>query len=59
MEDYFELLKEINYEGHSFDHFFTPRRADFLYDLIIRYGVAEIVMSDQGREFMNKVNQEL
>ena len=33
--------------------------ADFLYDLITRYGVAEIVMSDQGREFVNRVNDEL
>ena len=33
--------------------------ADFLYDLITRYGVAEIVMSDQGREFVNRVNEEL
>lgn len=33
--------------------------AEFLYDLITRYRVAEIVMSDQGREFINKVNQEL
>ena len=33
--------------------------AEFLYDLITRYGVAEIVMSDQGREFINKVNLEL
>ena len=32
---------------------------DFLYDLITRYGVAEIVMSDQGREFVNRVNEEL
>lgn len=32
--------------------------AEFLYDLT-RYGVAQIVMSDQGREFINKVNQEL
>ena len=31
----------------------------FLYRLIIRYGVAEIVMSDQGREFVNQVNKEL
>ena len=33
--------------------------ADFLYDLITRYRVAEIVMSDQGREFVNRVNEEL
>ena len=33
--------------------------ADFLYDLITRYGVAEIVMSDQGREFVNRVKEEL
>ena len=33
--------------------------ADFLYDLITRYGVAEILMSDQGREFVNRVNEEL
>ena len=33
--------------------------AEFLYDMTTRYGVAEIVMSDQGREFVNKVNQVL
>ena len=33
--------------------------ADFLYVLITRYRVAEIVMSDQGREFFNRVNEEL
>jgi hypothetical protein len=33
--------------------------AEFLYDLVTRYGVAEIVMSDQGREFVNQVNQKL
>jgi hypothetical protein len=33
--------------------------AEFLYDLMTRYGVAEIVMSDQGREFVNEVNQKL
>ena len=33
--------------------------ADFLYDLITRYRVAEIVMFDQGREFVNRVNEEL
>ena len=32
---------------------------EFLYDLVTRYGVAEIVMYDQGREFVNKVNQKL
>ena len=31
----------------------------FLYKLITRHGVAEIVMSDQGFEFVNKVNQKL
>ena len=33
--------------------------ADFLYDLITRCGVAEIVMSDQGREFVNRVDGKL
>ena len=33
--------------------------ADFLYNLITRYGVAKIVMSDQGQEFVNRVNEEL
>ena len=33
--------------------------AEFLYDLLTRYGVAEIIMLDQGREFVNKVNQAL
>ena len=32
--------------------------ADFLYNLITRYGVAKIVMSDQGQEFINRVNEE-
>ena len=28
IEDYFELLrKEIDWEGHSFNHVFTPRRS--------------------------------
>ena len=31
----------------------------FLYKLLTRYGVAEIVMSDQGREFVNDVNRRL
>ena len=38
---------------------YFSRVAEFLYDLITRYGVADIVMSDQGREFVNKVNQKL
>ena len=33
--------------------------ADFLYNLITRYGVAKIVMSHEGREFVNRVNEEL
>ena len=33
--------------------------ADFLCNLITRYGVAKIVMSDQGQEFVNRVNEEL
>ena len=33
--------------------------ADFLYNLITRYGVAKIVMSDQSQEFVNRVNEEL
>ena len=33
--------------------------ADFLYELLTRYGVAKIVISDQGREFVNQVNEEL
>ena len=31
----------------------------FLYKLITRLGVAEIVMINQGSEFVNKVNQKL
>ena len=34
-------------------------RLDVLYKLITRHGVTEIVMSDQSREFVNKVNQKL
>ena len=33
--------------------------ADFLYNLITRYGVAKIVMSDQSQEFVNRVYEEL
>ena len=33
--------------------------ADFLYNVITRYGVAKIVMSDQGQEFVSRVNEEL
>ena len=56
------------YEIHSkaFDilfeskvNFFLIQVAGFLYELLTHYGVAKIVMSDQGREFVNKVNQKL
>ena len=33
--------------------------ADILYELLTRYGAAKIVISDQGREFVNQVNEEL
>jgi hypothetical protein len=33
--------------------------ADFLYELLTRYGVAEVIISDQGREFVNQINEEL
>ena len=36
-----------------------PGVAEFLYNLLTRYGVAETVMSDQGREFVNTVNKKL
>ena len=33
--------------------------AEFLYRLICRHGCPEIEISDQGREFVNQVQQEL
>ena len=42
-----------------FSYEYTVGIAEFVYDLVTRYGVAEIVMSDQGREFVNEVNQNL